>query len=53
MENIAVHVADNRIDKLLLRDIISSILLEEDFNEELKLRIIDAIDDNREITITH
>jgi death-on-curing protein len=42
MENISVDVADNRIDKELLRDIISSILYEEDFDEELKLRIFQA-----------
>lgn len=42
MENIAVDVADNRIDKVLLFEIISSIIYEEDFNEELKLKIIYA-----------
>jgi death-on-curing protein len=43
MENIAVYVADNKIDKGLLQEIISSILIEDDFNEELKLKIIDAL----------
>lgn len=43
MENIAVYVADNKIDKELLREIISSILIEDDFNEELKLKIIEAL----------
>lgn len=43
MENIAVYVADNKIDKELLQEIISSILFEDDFNEELKLKIIDAL----------
>ena len=43
MENIAVYVADNKIDKELLQEIISSILIEGDFNEELKLKIIDAL----------
>ncbi len=43
MENIAVYVADNKIHKELLQEIISSILLEDDFNEELKLKIIDAL----------
>lgn len=43
MENIAVYVADNKIDKNLLQEIISSILIEDDFNEELKLKIIDAL----------
>lgn len=43
MENIAVYVADNKIDKDLLHEIIYSIVNEDDFSEELKLKIIDAI----------
>ncbi len=43
MENIAVYVADNKIDKELLREIVSSILLEDTYNETLKLKIIDAL----------
>ena len=43
MENIAVYVADNKIDKELLQEIISSILTEDNFSEELKLKIIDAL----------
>ena len=39
MENIAVDVADNRIDRDLLFEIITSILSEDDYNEELKLKI--------------
>lgn len=42
MENIAVDVADNRIDKELLFNIIKSIIYEEEFSEELKLAIIYA-----------
>lgn len=42
METIAVDVADNRIDKELLFEIIKSILYEEDYNEELKLKLIYA-----------
>lgn len=42
MENIAVDVADNRIEKELLAEIISSILYEDDYSEELKLKIIEA-----------
>jgi death-on-curing protein len=42
MENIAVDVADNRINKDLLFEIITSIIYEEDYSEELKLRIIYA-----------
>lgn len=43
MENISVYVADNKIDKNLLLEIITSILLENEYNEELKLKIIDAL----------
>ena len=46
MENIAVHVADNKIDKDLLHEIISSIIYEYDFDESLRLKIIDAISEN-------
>lgn len=42
MENIAVDVADNRIDKDLLFEIITSILYEDDYCESLKLKIIYA-----------
>ena len=42
MENIAVDVADNRIEKDLLAEIISSILFEDDYSDELKLKIIEA-----------
>ena len=43
MENIAVHVADNRIDKDLLFEIITSLIYEEDYSEELKLKIIQSL----------
>jgi death-on-curing protein len=42
MENIAVDVADNRIDKDLLFEIITSIVYDDDYSEELKLKIIYA-----------
>ena len=42
MENIAVDVADNRIDRDLLFEIINSIIYEEDYCEELKLKIVYA-----------
>lgn len=44
MENIAVYVAENRIDKDLLSEIICSLINEEEFNEELKLKIIHALE---------
>ena len=43
MENIAVWVADNVIDKALLHQIICSILYEEDYSESVKLALIEAI----------
>ena len=43
MEDIAVHVADNRIDKDLLFEIIQSLIFEDDYSEILKLKIIHAI----------
>ena len=42
-ENFAVDVADNRIDKDLLEEIISSIIYEDDYSEDLKLKIIAAL----------
>jgi len=42
MENIAVDVADNRIDKDLLFEIIYSFIYESEFSEALKLKIIQA-----------
>ncbi len=43
MENIAVTVADNIVDKELLFEIISSLINEEDYNESLKLKILNAL----------
>ncbi len=42
-ENITVHIANNLIDKDLLYEIITSILYEDDYNEELKLKIFNAL----------
>lgn len=42
MENLAVDVADNLIDKELLFEIINSLIYEDDYSEELKLKIINA-----------
>jgi death on curing protein len=41
-ENIAVDVADNRISKDLLQEIVFSLLYESDYSEELKLKIIES-----------
>lgn len=43
MENIAVAVADNLIDKDLLYEIIFSLINEETYSEQLKIKIIDAL----------
>ena len=43
MENIVVSVADNIIDKDLLREIITSLIYEDDYSEELKLKIFRAL----------
>ena len=46
MENIAVSVADNIISKNLLQKIITSLLYEIDYSEELKLEIFEALSAN-------
>lgn len=43
MENIAVYVADNKVDKDLLFEIIQSIIYEADYSETLKLKIYNAL----------
>lgn len=43
MENIAVHVADNKINKDLLLEIIASIVYENEYSQSLQLKIINAI----------
>lgn len=43
MENVAVAVADNLIDKDLLQEIIFSLINDEEYDEELKLKIIQAL----------
>ena len=45
MENISYHVAAGKISKDLLHEVICAILTSCDDNEELKLKIIDAIKD--------
>lgn len=43
MENIAVYVASNVLNKELLREVVASLLYEDDYSESLKLALIDAI----------
>jgi len=44
METISYHVAAGNIDKELLLEIITSILQEDDYSEELKLKLMDVVD---------
>lgn len=46
METISYHVAAGNIDKDLLLEIITSILYEEDYSEELKLKLVCAFSKN-------
>ena len=46
METISYHVAAGNIDKELLHEVITSILYEEDYNESLKLKLLDAFSKN-------
>ncbi len=43
MESISYHVAKDNIDKKLLKEIITSIIFEDDYSEELKVKIKNAI----------
>lgn len=43
MENIAVAVADNLIDKDLLQEVIYALINDDEYSEELKLKIIQAL----------
>lgn len=43
METISYHLAAGRISKEFLRDIIDSLIYEEDFSEEIKLNLIYCI----------
>jgi len=45
MENIGVWVADNKINDMLLLDILKSIIEEDEFSESLKLRIFEAVEE--------
>ena len=44
MENIVVWIAENKIDKDLLRELIESLIYEDDYNESLKLKLLLAIE---------
>lgn len=46
MENIVVWVAEGKIDKDLLGEMICSLIEEDDYNESLKLKIIESISES-------
>jgi death-on-curing protein len=46
MENISYHLAAGKIDKDFLKEIITSIILEPDYSEDLKLRLLNAISED-------
>ncbi len=50
METISYHLAAGRIEKEFLRDIIDSIVYEEDYSEEIKLKLLNCIsnEENKE-----
>jgi death on curing protein len=48
MENITYHVAADRIDKQLLGEIITAIINGEEDDEELKLKILHAINNQED-----
>ena len=43
MENVSYHVAGGKIDKVLLHEIICAVICDNLDNEDLKLRMLDAI----------
>ena len=43
IENFSIYVAEDRIDKDFLLEIITSLINEEDFSEELKIKIVNKI----------
>ena len=45
MENIVVWLAEDKISKDLLLKIMTSLIMEEDFSEELKLELFEAVDE--------
>ena len=43
MENIVVWVAEGKIDKGLLQQLISSLIMDDEYPEDLKLELITAV----------
>lgn len=46
MENIVVWLAEGKISKDLLKDLVTSIIVEDDFSEHLKLALYEAVNDS-------
>jgi death on curing protein len=44
MENIVVWLAENKIDKELLQKLITSLIMDDEYSEELKLELVEAIE---------
>ena len=44
MENIVVWIAENKIDKDLLRELIETLIYESDYSESLKLKLLLAVE---------
>ena len=47
MENISYHIASGKINKELLKEIIISLINEPEFSESLRLKILNAISEER------
>lgn len=45
METISYHLAAERIEKEFLQDIIKSLVYEDDYSEEIKLKLLNSISD--------
>ena len=43
MENIVVWLAEGKIDDTLLLDIVASIIEDDDFNESIKIRLLESV----------
>lgn len=43
IENFAIYIADGKVDKVFLTEIIRSLIYEDDFSEELKIKIVNKI----------
>jgi death-on-curing protein len=49
METISYHLAAGRIEKEFLQEIVESVVYEEDYSEEIKLKLLNCITDEENI----